>query len=129
MRDLTSMVAFILVLMVVFGFRGQILARLKRFDDRNARRREQELNDRRDHLAHFKHTLGLAEEQVEEIGEITESDSRTGTPVKLYLFEGERFFSRDEAEAARNEVVVAKAREFYRDLPKALTERRESKIR
>jgi hypothetical protein len=129
MRDLYSMVAFILVLMVLFGFRGQILARLKRFDDRNARRREQELNDRYDHLAHFKHTLGLAEEQVEEIGEITEPDSRTGTPVKLYLFEGERFFSRDEAEAARNEVVVTKAREFYRDLPKALTERRESKIR
>jgi hypothetical protein len=129
MRDLYSMAAFILVLMVVFGFRGQILARLKRFDDRNTRRREEELNDRRDRLAHFKHTMSLAEEQVEEIGEVTEPDSRTGTPVKLYLFEGERFFSRDEAEAARNEVVVAKAREFYRDLPKALTERRESKIR
>jgi hypothetical protein len=129
MRDLTSMVAFILVLMVLFGFRGQILARLKQFDDHNARRREQELNDRRDHLAHFKHTMSLAEEQVEEIGEITEPDSRTGTPVKLYLFEGERFFSRDEAEAVRNERVVAKAREFYKDLPRALTERRESKIR
>ena len=129
MRDLYSMAAFILVMIVLFGFRGQILARLKQFDDRNMRRREDELRDRQDRLAHFKHTMSLAEEQVEEIGEITEPDSRTGTPVKFYLFEGERFFSRDEAEAARNEVVVAKAREFYRDLPKALTERRESKIR
>jgi hypothetical protein len=129
MRDLYSMAAFILAMILLYGFRRPILARLRQFDERNSQRRIEELRDRRDQLAHFKHTMRLAEEQVEEIGEHVVSDSRTGTPVTLYLFEGEQFLSRDEAEAVRNEVVIAKAREFYKDLPKALTERREGKIR
>jgi hypothetical protein len=129
MRDLFSMAAFILAMILLYGFRRPILARLKQFDERNSHRRMEELRDRSDQLAHFRHTMRLAEEQVEEIGEHVVSDSRTGTPVTFYLFEGERFLSRDEAEAARNEVVIAKAREFYMDLPKALTERREGKIR
>jgi hypothetical protein len=129
MRDLYSMAAFILVMILLYGYRRPILARLKQFDERNSQRRMEELQDRRDQLAHFKHTVRLAEEQVEEIGEHVVPDARTGTPVTLYLFEGERFLSRDEAEAARNESVITKAREFYKDLPKALTERREGKIR
>lgn len=118
------MAAFILAMILLFGFRRPILARLKQFDERNAQRRLDELRDRRDRLAHFKHTLRLAEEQVEEIGEITVPDSRTGTPVKIYLFEGERYLSRDEAEAVRNESVIVKARAFYQELPRALAERR-----
>jgi hypothetical protein len=129
MRDLYSMAAFLLALILLYGMRKPILARLKAFDERNAQRRLDEMQDRRDRLAHFRHTLKLAEEQVEEVGEITVPDARTGDPVKMYLFEGERFLSRDEAEAARNEVVVAKARGFYVELPKALAERREGKIR
>ncbi|HEY5047432.1 MAG TPA: hypothetical protein VII49_05380 [Rhizomicrobium sp.] len=129
MRDLYSMAAFVLALVLIFGLRRPILARLKRFDERNEQRRTEELQDRRDRLAHYKHTMRLAEEQVEEIGETVVPDARTGTPVTLYLFEGERFHSRDEAEAVRNESVVARAREFYRDLPAALTQRGEGKIR
>jgi hypothetical protein len=129
MTDLYTTVAIVLALILVFGFRERILSYLKHFDDRNEKRRLEELDDRRDRLAHFKHTMRLAGEQVEEIGEITEPDSRTGTPVKFYLFEGERFLSRDEAEAARNEIVVAKARDFYKELPRALAERRSGKIK
>lgn len=129
MRDLLSMALFLLVLIVVFGKRDFILARLRRFDDRNAERRAEEMRDRRDRLAHFKHTLRLAEEQVEEIGEDTIADPRTGTPVKLWLFEGQRYLSRDEAEAARNDSIVAKARAFYVDLPKALAQRGDGKLR
>jgi hypothetical protein len=129
MRDLYSMAAFILAMILLYAFRRPILVRLKQFDERNSERRMEELSDRRDRLAHFKHTIRLAEEQVEEIGEHVVPDARTGTPVTLYLFEGERFLSRDEAEAARNEVVITKAREFYKELPKALAERREGKIR
>src|SRR5579862_6802470 len=113
MRDLYSMAALILAAILLYGFRRPILARLKEFDARNAERRAEELRDRRDRLAHFRHTLRLAEEQVEEIGETVAADARTGDPVKIYLFEGERFLSRDEAEAARNEAIVVKARSFY----------------
>ncbi len=62
---------------------------------------EQEMRDRADSLAHFRHTLKLAEEQVEEVGEIDAIDERLGTPVTRYVFEGELFATRDEAEAAR----------------------------
>jgi hypothetical protein len=56
-------------------------------------------------------------------------DERTGDPVTRYLFEGETFASRDEAEAARNEKIVAKAREFYMELPAALAARGNGKLR
>jgi hypothetical protein len=129
MTDLYTTTAVVLALILIFGFRERILARLKRFDDSNRVRRQQEQMDRHDRLAHFRHTMNLAEEMVEPIGEIVEPDARTGTPVKIWLFEGERYLSRDEAEAARNESIVLKAREFYKDLPRALTERRGGKIK
>lgn len=128
MRDLYSMAAFLLAAILLYGFRAQILAALKRFDDKNISRRMQEARDRSDHLAHFRHTLQLAEEQVEQVGELIVADARTGSPVKHYLFEGERFLSRDEAEAARNEAVVARARAFYQELPLALRQRGEGTI-
>ena len=81
MRDLYSMAAFILAMILLYGFRRPILARLRQFDERNSQRRMEELQDRRDQLAHFKHTVRLAEEQVEEIGEHVVPDARTGTPV------------------------------------------------
>jgi len=105
-----------------------ILDRLRRFDQRNIARQRQEMEDRRDRLAHYKHTLQLAQEQVEEIGEIKVTDERTGGPVTRYLFEGETFAARDDAEAARNEKIVAKAREFYMELPGALAARSKDKL-
>jgi hypothetical protein len=128
MRDLLDSGAILLVAILVFGFRERILAVLKRFDARNAARRRNEVSDRQDRLAHYRHTLSLAEEQVEEIGETTMPDTRTGSPVTRYLFEGEMFASRDEAEAARNETVIAKARAFYKELPAALARRGDGKI-
>ena len=65
---------------------------------------------------------------MEEIGEIKVADERTGDPVTRYLFEGETFASRDEAEAVRNEKIVAKAREFYMELPAALAARSKDKL-
>ncbi|MGD0190922.1 MAG: hypothetical protein ABSD74_09300 [Rhizomicrobium sp.] len=129
MHDFTPVWALIAALIVLYAFRNRILAWLRRFDQRNTLRRLEELRDRRDNLAHFRHTLRLAEEQVEDIGELIAPDARTGTPVTLYLFEGERYLSRDDAEAARNEVVIARARAFYEELPKALAERRDGKLR
>jgi hypothetical protein len=123
MRDLFSMAAFLLVLILLYGFRRPILAALKRFDEANIARRTEETHDRVDRLAHFKHTLRLAEEQVEDVTEMIGRDTRTGSPITLFVFEGEQFHSRDEAEAARNEAIVAKAREFYRELPVELMRR------
>ena len=71
---------------------------------------EEEISDRRDPVAHFKHTFRVAEEQVEEISEIEVPDARTGATVRRFVFEGEQFATRDEAEAARQQSIVAKAR-------------------
>jgi len=47
-----------------------------------------------------------------------------GQPVARYVFLGEQFPTRADAEAARYEVVVEKAREFYRELDKIYLSRR-----
>jgi hypothetical protein len=129
MNGLYEVGGVVLAGILVYGFREKILERLRRFDERNIARRRQEMQDRHDRFAHYKHTLQLADEQVEEISEIKIADERTGDPVTRYLFEGEQFASRDEAEAARNEKIVAKAREFYIELPKALASRGNGKLR
>jgi hypothetical protein len=128
MNGLYQMSALVLGGLLIYGFRARILDRLRRFDQRNIARQRQDVDDRRDRFAHYKHTLQLAGEQVEEIGEIKVPDERTGDPVTRYLFEGETFASRDEAEAVRNEKIVAKAREFYMELPAALAARGKDKL-
>jgi hypothetical protein len=128
MNGLYQMSALVFGGLLIYGFRYRILDRLRRFDQRNIARQRQDMEDRRDRFAHYKHTLQLAGEQVEEIGEIKVSDERTGDPVTRYLFEGETFASRDEAEAVRNEKIVAKAREFYMELPGALAARGKDKL-
>ena len=115
---------FLLAAILIYGFRDRIVARLSRFDASNRERIVNEQRDRADSLAHFRHTLSRAEEQVEAISELTVSDSRTGTPVTRYLFEGEQFATRMEAERARADKVRALARSFYMELPKALAERK-----
>lgn len=115
---------FIIAGLVFYRFWPRIFAALKRFDDQNRARIEGDIRDRSDSLAHFRHTLRIAEEQVEEIGEIDVPDERTGVPVKRYLFEAERFATRREAERAREEKVRALARKFYMELPAALATRK-----
>ena len=122
--NLFTTTAFIIAGLLFYRFWPAILAAVKRFDDHNRARIEADRRDRGDHLAHFRHTLRIAEEQVEEIGEIEAHDERTGGPVKRYLFEGEHFAVRREAEHAREEKVRALARSFYMELPAALTARK-----
>ena len=113
----------ILIGILLYRFHRPILAALERFDRRNRDRQVQEERDRADALAHFRHTLTRAEEQVEAIGEITVLDPRTATGVTRYLFEGEQFAARGDAERARADKVRALARAFYMDLPAALASR------
>lgn len=128
LRDILTMAAVILAGLLIYHFRKPILSVLAGFDARNIARRRQELEDRRDPVAHYKHTLRLAEEQVEDVQLFETHDERTAEPVTRYLFEGETFASRDEAEAARQRAIVAKARTFYMELPVALAEARKGKL-
>jgi hypothetical protein len=128
MRDLLYMAALILILMLVFGYRERILDVLRRFDRRNIERQIEQMNERTDPTAHFKHTLKLAEEQVEDVSEIEVLDERTATPVTRYIFQGETFGTRMEAEKARAEAIGQIARGFYAELPKALAARGNGKL-
>lgn len=122
--NLFTTTAFIIAGLLFYRFWPAILAAFKRFDDQNRARIEGERRDRGDSLAHYRHTLSIAEEQVEEISEIEVPDERTGGPVKRFLFEGEHFAERREAEHARAEKVRALARGFYMELPAALAARK-----
>lgn len=110
---------------VLLRFWPKLYARWQRFDRANIARRRQEREDRRDALAHFRHTMDVAAEQVEEVQEFKISDERTGTPVTRFLFEGVTYATRDEAEQIRAEKIGNIARGFYRELPRALVARRE----
>jgi hypothetical protein len=129
MHGLYATAGLVLAAILIYRFHSSILAALARFDARNAARKLEEARDRQDRLAHYKHTVKLAEEQVDEIAEITVTDERTGSPVSRFLFAGEAFVSREDAEAARQEVIIAKAREFYVELPAALTRRGNGTLR
>ncbi len=95
----------------LYRWGGAILAALQRFDARNVRRQQEQSAARFDPNAHYRETIRLAEEQVEEITEITDPG-----PVKRYLFNGEEFDHREDAEAARMTLVIEKARGFYIEL-------------
>jgi hypothetical protein len=120
LRELLTVFAFVICGILIYRFLPRLMGVLKRFDAANRARIENEISERRDRLAHFRHTLSIAEEQVEEVSEIEIADERTGTPVKRYLFEGERFATRRDAMNAREDKVRALARAFYMDLPSAL---------
>lgn len=123
MDGLYTTAVLILAAILAYHFREKWLGALKRFDAANVARLEEEARDKNDPLAHFKHTLRAAGEEVEEVHEIVDRDARTGDPVTRYLFGAETFATREEAEEARNVVIVAKARIFYRHLPAALGRR------
>ena len=123
MRDLLTTFFAVIAGILIYRYRMEILGVFERFDRRNRARIEAEERDRADSLAHFRHTLKLAEEQVEDVSEVRYSDSRTATPLVAYIFKGQRFASRERAEEARAEKIRAKARDFYRELPLALSKR------
>jgi hypothetical protein len=118
----------ILAAIVLHRFWPNIVAALRRFDAENVVRIRQEQMDRNDQLAHFRHTMGRSEEQVEDVFEIEELDPRTATAVTRYVFEGERFATRMEAEKVRAQKIGDIARGFYRELPAALAHRGKDRI-
>jgi hypothetical protein len=128
LRPIFEAFLFVVAVLVVYRFRHAIVRGLRQFDERNVQRIADEERDRRDPVAHFRHTLNVAGEQVEEVSEITEPDERLGTPVTRYVFEGERFFNRADAERVRAEKIRNIARGYYVDLPVALAEKRKDKL-
>ena len=122
--NLVGVAIFIAVLLLVYRFQHQIVAALRRFDQQNVKRIRDQEAEKADPLAHFKHTLRTAEEQVEAVSEISVLDERLGTPVTRYVFEGQHFGTRQEADNARAEKIRAIARGYYMELPVALAERR-----
>jgi hypothetical protein len=115
----------LIVLVGIVLVHPRVLGAFRRFDARTRERMATEREDRADALAHFRHTLRLAEEQVEEVSTVTVPDERTGIPVTRYLFDGETFMHEEDAAAMRADKMRAIARGFYMDLPAALRARRE----
>lgn len=122
--NLTTLIVTAVAAAAFYWLGPKFIAAFKSFDEENRSRIEDERRDRGDAAAHVRHTLKVAEEQVEEILEFPESDPRTGTPVTRYAFEGIIFASREEAEKARALRIGEIARGFYRELPAALAARR-----
>lgn len=128
MSRLVVTAVVLLAAIVIVRLWPRIFARLQKFDADNIARIRQEHIDRGDQLAHFRHTLGTAEEQVEDVSEISELDPRTATSVTRYVFEGERYATRWEAEKARAQKIGDIARGFYRELPAALAHRGKDRL-
>ena len=97
----------------LYRWREPLLGALRRFDASNRARCEDELRARLDPKEHYRQTLRVAAEEVEEVSEILEPDPRTGILLPAFLFLGVRYASRNEAVAARNAKIVEHAREFY----------------
>lgn len=106
------------------GYRRRISTLFRRFEIRNAQRRAEEARALFDRYAHYRQTVQFAEEQIEPVSKITVPDQRTGEQVARYVFLGEQFLTRADAEAVRYEAVIEKAREFYRELDKIYLARR-----
>jgi hypothetical protein len=123
--NLVSTALLIFAGLLLVRFWPQISGAVHRFDAKVRDRHAQEVADRRDATAHFRHTLKLAEEQVEAVSSITVPDARTGEPVRRFLFEGEQYMNEADALAAREDKVRTIARGFYMDLPAALRARKE----
>jgi len=125
MTDLLWACAGIMVCLLMVRFRDRILGALKRFDEQNVARAARQRQDLKDPSAHIRHTLEMADEQVEPVEEITVPDRRTGQPVAHYLFQAQVFATREEAEEMRARRVEVVARRFYQELPTALSAKSE----
>jgi len=128
-HSLYATAGIVLAAILLYRFHRPILAALARFDARNFARKFEEARDRRDRLAHYRHTVRLAEEQVDDIAEIMVSDERTARPIVRFVFAGETFITREDAETARATAIMAKARDFYAELPAALSRRGDATLR
>ena len=111
MGNIVLICLLFLIVAALYRWGGPILQALRRFDARNAMRQQEQRAARFDPNAHYRETMRLAEEQVEEITEITDPG-----PVTRFLFNGEEYDRREDAEAARMIVVIEKARGFYVEL-------------
>lgn len=127
--DLVTTFCIIVAAIILYRFRAPIIDRLRRFDHENRLRIAQQEREGDDPVAHFRHALAIAEDQVEAISEIQVHDERLGTSVTRFLFLGEQFALRSEAEHARSEKIRAITRDYYRELPRALYARDEGKLR
>jgi hypothetical protein len=117
--------AFLFIFGAIFyRFRQRIFTPLRRFEARNAARRAEEFQALFDRYAHYRQTIKLAEEQVEDVAKIETRDEHTGQPINRYVFLGTQYATIGEAEAARMAVVMGKAREFYIDLDRNWLSRR-----
>jgi hypothetical protein len=119
MWNLLILVAGLAVLALLYRWRGPILGAVRRFDARNAQRQADEFWSRFDPKAHYRQTLALAEEQVEEIATVKQADGKTGLVFPHYLFNGEIFANREDVEAARQAKIIETARVFYQELDAA----------
>jgi len=127
LQNLLVVAAIFAVVAVFLAFRERITGALKRFDARNRARRAEEARALFDGYAHYRQTMELAEEQVEEVTKLRTTDARTGEPVDAYIFLGVEYATRREAEAARHAAIIGKAREFYMELDQIYLGRRGSK--
>jgi hypothetical protein len=118
LTPLTMMTIALLLAVAFLIFRDRILGALRRFDARNRARRVEEVMARYDRDAHYRQTVALAEEQVEQVTKIHVKDERTGEDLVRHVFQGEHYATQKEAEEARFAAIVAIAREFYDDLDK-----------
>src|SRR5215471_13001661 len=122
--NLVSLVAVFILGALLYRYRDRVLGVFRRFEARNAARRMEEFRALTDRDAHYRHTIALADEQVEPVAKITVRDERTGEPVQRYLFLGETYADLKEAEAMRYREVISKARAFYIDLDRVFLSRR-----
>jgi hypothetical protein len=124
MTNLLTLAAIFILAALAYRFRERLFAPLRRFEARNTARRAEEFQALFDRNAHYRQTVKLAEEQVEEVMKTSAVDPRTGQPVDRFVFQGTEYASLNEAESARFAVVVGKAREFYIDLDRNWLPRR-----
>ncbi len=123
LHDLIITCGLLLLFIIAWGKRDLIMGVLRRFDQTNIARQLDQEKERNDPQAHIRQTLKLAEEQVEDVSELVLRDIRTGTEVSRFVFLGEKFATRAEAEQARTQAIGKVARRFYAELPHALAAR------
>ena len=125
LSEIVKTVIVLIAALVLYRFRAPIVRALKGFDQSNREKHQEERRDRSDRLAHFRHTLQRAAEQVEEISVIEVTDPRTGIGVPRFIFEAEQFASREDAEQAREKKIRRIATDYYLELPHALSRRKQ----
>jgi hypothetical protein len=127
MSNLVQVVLILSGVLAAVALYKPVLRALRKFEERNAERRMQELKSAMDAYSHYRQTMEFVEEQIEPVSTLTVRDERTGEPLTRYVFLGVWYAARQEAEAARYAAIVEKAREFYVDLDRVFLSRRRSR--